>query len=196
MIGIIDYGSGNLKSVTNALEKIGQKFVLVNQPDKLNGVDKVILPGVGAAGYAMSELDQRGFTEVLRNLKISFLGICLGMQLLAQYSEEGEVKCLGLISGKVQKFEDTALKVPQVGWNKVCIVNKMPLFDGIDDEQYFYFVNSYYLSAKDSYVTSEAYYGVEFAASIRSGNFYGVQFHPEKSCEVGLKLLTNFCNLC
>ncbi|MEK7085949.1 MAG: imidazole glycerol phosphate synthase subunit HisH, partial [Patescibacteria group bacterium] len=178
MIGIIDYGSGNLKSVTNALEKIGQKFVLVNQPDKLNGVDKVILPGVGAAGYAMSELDQRGFTEVLRNLKISFLGICLGMQLLAQYSEEGEVKCLGLISGKVQKFEDTALKVPQVGWNKVCIVNKMPLFDGIDDEQYFYFVNSYYLSAKDSYVTSEAYYGVEFAASIRSGNFYGVQFHP------------------
>lgn len=202
MIGVIDYGSGNLKSVTNALEKIGQKFMLVDRSGKLNEVDKVILPGVGAAGYAMTELTRRGFTEILRNLKTPFLGICLGMQLLAEYSEEGEVRCLGVIPGKVRKFgrqglpNSTILKVPQIGWNKVSIINETPLFEGIDDEQYFYFVNSYYLPVDGGNLIARACYGAEFAASIQRENYYGVQFHPEKSGEAGLKLLTNFCNLC
>lgn len=212
MIAVIDYGAGNLQSVTNALTKLGRKFVVVRDANEFERFDarfaeigKVILPGVGAAGYAMTELGKRGFTGILRNLKIPFLGVCLGMQLLGEYSEEGEVECLGVISGRVRKFpknnnsaENSAaiLKVPQIGWNRVELVKNSPLFAGLADREYFYFVNSYYLPVDNDNLVAGASYGVKFVAAVQQKNYYGVQFHPEKSGAAGLKLLNNFCTKC
>lgn len=208
-IAIIDYGAGNIKSVSNALTKIGQKFIVLRSANEFvrfeadfEKFSRVILPGVGAAKFAMKELIDRGFVEVLRNLTIPFFGVCLGMQLLADYSEEGKVQCLGIISGKVKKFEkfenatNFPLKVPQVGWNYVCKMRETPLFDGIDDKQCFYFVNSYFLPVREESLLAKSCYGNDFSAVIQCRNFYGTQFHPEKSGDLGLKLLNNFCTKC
>lgn len=206
MIAIIDYGAGNIKSVANALTKLGQKFQVVksaSEYEQSNGkfakFSRVILPGVGAAKSAMVELGARGFTKILQNLTVPFFGVCLGMQLLAEYSEEGNVGCLGIVSGRVKKFkksQEIAVKVPQVGWNNVYNIRKSPLFDGIADKEYFYFVNSYYLPCDNCNSLAKGFYGGEFSAAISWRNFYGVQFHPEKSGEIGLKLLNNFCTKC
>ncbi len=213
MIVIIDYGAGNIKSVANALTKLGRKFTIIKDAkiferfdDKFAKIDRVILPGVGAAKFAMGELKKRGFVKILQNLTLPFLGVCLGMQLLAEYSEEGNVRCLGVVPGEVKKFkgaeifgrksEFDCLKVPQVGWNNVYVVRKSPLFDGIDDKQYFYFANSYYLPSIKANPLAKSFYGGVFSSAIQWQNFYGVQFHPEKSGEVGLKLLNNFCTKC
>lgn len=213
MIAIIDYGAGNLQSVANALKKLGQEFKLVKEPSELTRAEKVILPGVGAAGAAMQKMLASGFIEELPRLKIPLLGICLGMQLLADFSEEGGVQCLGLIPGRVKKFTQLdvvllmqniiclaslrlGLKVPQIGWNKVDFTQKSPLTDGIPDGNYFYFVNSYYFDAPDKYVIATTDYGISFPSIIQKENFYATQFHPEKSGETGLKLLNNFCTKC
>lgn len=195
MIGIIDYNSGNIASVKNALEKLKFDYKVITTPEELSGVDKVIFPGVGRASSAMKELKNRKFIKSIRNLSIPFLGICLGLQLLSDFSKEDNTKCMGIINGRVNKFP-SYLKVPQIGWNKVSIKKASPLFIGIPDESYFYFVNSYYLDCDDEKILAETNYGVNFASVVKQDNFYATQFHPEKSGEVGLKLLRNFCELC
>lgn len=199
MIAIIDYGASNIQSVANALAKLGQKFKVVQNPQELarleTDTDKVILPGVGAAGAAMQRLLETGLTEAIPRLKVPFLGICLGMQLLADFSEEGNVQCLSIIPGKVIVIPN-GVKIPQIGWNKVSVRKKCPLTGDIPDESFFYFVNSFYFDAPDEYVIGKTDYGISFPSIVQKNNFYAVQFHPEKSGETGLDLLRNFCEKC
>lgn len=192
MITIIDYNSGNVASVGNALKKLGVEFKLSCDPEDVANAEKVIFPGVGRAGYAMEQLRARGLIDAVRQCRVPFLGICLGLQLLADSSEEDDIECLGIVPGKVRRFGEE-LPVPEIGWNKVEICGDSPLFKGIEDCSYFYFVNSYYF---DGQGVGKTKYGCEFASVIQRDNFYATQFHPEKSGEVGLKLLSNFCELC
>lgn len=196
MIAVIDYGAGNLKSVCNALEKLGQNYKVVLKPQELRNAKKVILPGVGAAGSAMKMLCKSGFKKSIPRLKIPFLGICLGMQLLADFSEEDAAPCLSIIPGQVKKFRSRALKVPQIGWNKVKVTKPSSLMVGIPDESYFYFVNSFYFDAPQENVVGKTNYGLSFVSVVQKNNFYATQFHPEKSGPSGLQLLRNFCELC
>lgn len=193
MIQVIDYGAGNLFSICNALKKLGQNYEIINAQKSINPNAKIIFPGVGAAGSAMKNLKKLGFD--FKKIKNPFLGICLGMQLLFNYSEENDCKCLRLIEGTVKKFSNQ-LKVPQIGWNRVEKNKNNLLFKNIPNNTYFYFVNSYYVNTKDSYIVAKTLYGENFASSVQKKNFYGVQFHPEKSGKIGLKLLNNFCTLC
>jgi len=195
MIQIIDYGAGNIKSITNALRKLDENYAVISSPSQIRNDAKIIFPGVGAAGFAMDCLKESGFAETIPKLKNMFLGVCLGMQLLTEFSEEGMVKCLGVIKGKVDKFS-TNSKVPQIGWNKVEFAKNDPLFNEIPDNSYFYFVNSYYVKTDEDYSLGKTNYGDCFTSVVRNRNFYGVQFHPEKSAEIGLTLLNNFCKLC
>lgn len=194
MIQIIDYGAGNLQSVKNALTKLEVKYEVIASPSELKDDSKIIFVGVGAAGCAMESLRKSGFDKVLPKLKNPFLGICLGMQLLFEYSEENETQCLGVMEGEVQRFP-IGLKVPQIGWNKVKTLS-CPLFEGVEKDSYFYFVNSYYVQCEKSCAIGETEYGITFCSAIVKNNFYGVQFHPEKSAEIGQKVLANFVNLC
>ena len=181
MIAIIDYNSGNTASVANALRRLGQRYEITGDPELVARADKIIFPGVGAAKAAMKELKKRGLDKLLRRTKTPVLGICLGLQLLAEFSEEDNTKCLGIIPGRVKRFSDD-LKVPQIGWNRV-------------GKDYFYFVHSYYLPV-GHYTLATATYGVPFSAIIQKDNFYATQFHPEKSGEAGLQILRNFCTSC
>lgn len=194
MIQIIDYGAGNLQSVANALTKLGTAYEIISSPKNLDVNAKIIFAGVGAAGAAMANLQKSGFDKVLPNLKNPFLGICLGMQLLFEYSEENDTKCLSIIKGNVCKFPN-GLKVPQIGWNKVK-ANSCDLFKDIPQDSFFYFVNSYYAKPAAKTVVSTTDYSIGFCSAVQKNNFYGVQFHPEKSGALGQKLLTNFVNLC
>lgn len=196
MIAIIDYGASNLQSVCNALKKLEQPFKVVKKPRELVDAKKVILPGVGAAGNSMQALLKSGFAKAMPRLQIPFLGICLGLQLLADFSEEGPVQCLSIIRGRIKKFSTLGLKVPQIGWNKVNFIKQSPLFTKIPNESYFYFVNSFYFDAPKENILGTTNYGIPFASIVQKGNFYATQFHPEKSGHLGLKLLRNFCELC
>lgn len=196
MIAVVDYGASNLQSVCNALKKLNQSYKVVTKPQELADAQKVILPGVGAAGSAMEALCKSGFRKSIPRLKIPFIGICLGMQLLADFSEENNVKCLSIISGRVKKFSAQKLKVPQIGWNKVEFTKQSPLFKGIANGSYFYFVNSFYFEAPEENVIGKTNYGIPFVSIVQNNNFYATQFHPEKSGPLGLKLLRNFCQLC
>ncbi len=193
MIAIINYNSGNIASVCNALDRIGQEFVVTSDASVILGAGGVIFPGVGSANAAMKDLCEKGLDSVICKIKVPFLGICLGLQLMGEFSEERDTKCLGIINEKVKKFEDT-VKVPQIGWNKVWGVENS-LMDGIEDGSYFYFVNSYYLPLSD-YTLGKTLYFLEFSSVIQKDNFYATQFHPEKSGKAGEKLLSNFCKLC
>ncbi|HPU94739.1 MAG TPA: imidazole glycerol phosphate synthase subunit HisH [Candidatus Gracilibacteria bacterium] len=197
-IGIINYNAGNIKSVANALKKIGIECDVLSNPGSLNIYDKLILPGVGAAKSAMTQLQENGFVEPLKSFKKPILGICLGLQLFSDFSEEGGVDCLSVIPGVVRRFDfvDRELKVPQIGWNKVFLKKNDSLFDGIQSGEFFYFVNSYYLQTSEDFVIAKTSYGIDFASVVRKENFFATQFHPEKSGEVGLKLLNNFCLKC
>ncbi|MFH1395687.1 MAG: imidazole glycerol phosphate synthase subunit HisH [Candidatus Omnitrophota bacterium] len=202
MIGIIDYGAGNLRSVYNAFQYLGQKVCVCTKPEELDSVDKIVLPGVGASKEAMQCLRQNGFIEpLLRNIKKGkdFLGICLGLQLLFNRSFEfGDNECLGLINGEVKLFSpENGLKVPQMGWNTVKFSGAdCPVFNGIKDNSYFYFVHSYYCDNNEPEFTSgETEYGIVYTSAIWKKNIYAVQFHPERSQENGLKILTNFGGL-
>ena len=194
-IGIIDYGASNLHSVGNGLEALRKSFTIITRPEELAGVDKVILPGVGAAGSAMEKLKQSGFADVLPTLKIPMLGVCLGLQLMAEFSEEDDVEGLSILSGRVKRFR-TELKVPHMGWNTVSLVKKSPLTEGVPEGAYFYFVHAYYLETEPGCVIGKTSYDVDFPAIVQKGNFYGTQFHPEKSGTWGMKILDNFCTLC
>ena len=195
MVGIVDYGAGNLRSVQKALEAIGQPARIAGDPAALDGCDRLILPGVGSFGAGMRELCARGLDGYVRaRVKdTKLLGICLGMQFLLQTSfEEGEHAGLGLIEGRVVRFAEG--KVPQIGWNEVTAL-RTPLFAGIPEGTRFYFVHSYRADCADAFVAARTEYGVDYPSAVYAGNAYGVQFHPEKSGEAGLRLLHNFCTM-
>ena len=203
MVAIVDYNMGNLASVTNAFAKLNEDAVIVKDPDKFKEYDKLVLPGVGAFGDAMDHLKQRGMTEAVLEFAKSgkyMMGICLGMQLLLQSSEEfGEHQGLGLIDGKVVAFEpkkfEEPLKVPHMGWNRM-FTKEHPLFDGLDDAHYLYFVHSFHAVVdNETDEIGKTIYGYEFASAIAKDNIFGIQPHPEKSHKNGLKIIENFIKL-
>lgn len=195
MIVIIDYGVGNLASVKNALDKLGLNCKISNDPKIIKKAKALILPGVGAAGQGMKNLKKIRLDKVIvEEIKKGkpFLGICLGMQLLFEKSEEGDVNCLGILKGQVKKFKKMK-KVPQIGWNQIEIKQKSNIFDAVENRSYFYFVNSFYCLPKDKKVIAGlTNYGETFASIVAKDNVIGVQFHPEKSGKLGFQLLKNF----
>lgn len=196
MIAVIDYGLGNLASVANALEKLGIPYKISSDPAVLKKSQALILPGVGAAGQGMKNLKQRGLNKVIidevKNGKPIF-GICLGMQLFLSSSEEGNIKCLDLIKGKVKKLK-VKLKIPLIGWNNVGIMNyESRIMKNVPNNSYFYFINSYVFVPEDeSITTGTTDYEKTFCSVFEKDNIYGAQFHPEKSGDAGLKMLKNF----
>jgi glutamine amidotransferase len=205
-IAVVDYGMGNLRSVVNALEAVGDdrdRVVLTSDPRQLHAADRVVFPGQGAAGDCMRAIDEYGLREAIVQAAASrpFLGICMGMQVLVDFSEENQgTDCLGIFKGKVNYFGDShqdqsgvKLKVPHMGWNRVAQVQAHPLWNSIDDGSRFYFVHSYYLDPQDpALVAGTTDYGIDFASVIARDNVFALQCHPEKSADSGLQLLRNF----
>ena len=198
MTAIIDYDAGNLKSVEKALVHLGEEVIVTRDRDVILSADRVILPGVGAFGDAMEKLHQYGLVEVIHQVverKIPLLGICLGLQLLFESSEESEgVPGLGVLKGKILRIPDhPGLKIPHMGWNSLKLTPGTRLFDRLDDGSYVYFVHSYYLKAEDeAIVAASTEYSTHIHAAVEAGNVCACQFHPEKSSDVGLKILKNF----
>lgn len=201
MISIIDYDAGNIKSVEKALQHLGQEVVITSDPEVILSSEKVILPGVGAFGDAMEKIRNRGLESVIQevvNRKIPFLGICLGLQLLFDSSDESPgVKGLGILPGKIIRIPDQeGLKIPHMGWNSIQYKEGSRLFQGIPQNAYVYFVHSYYLAAENpDDVAATTHYSTLIHASVEHENVFACQFHPEKSSTVGLKILENFVNL-
>jgi imidazole glycerol-phosphate synthase subunit HisH len=189
---IIKYNAGNIQSVLFAMERLNAPAVVTDDPRLIREADKVIFPGVGEASSAMQYLRERKLDEVIKNLQQPVLGICLGMQLMCTHSDEGDTTCLGIFDTQVKKFGQ-GLKTPQIGWNLVK-QKQETLFAGFDNDPYFYFVHSYYAGICDE-TAAVTEYGLPFSSGLQKANFYGVQFHPEKSAEAGQKLLQNFLNL-
>lgn len=190
---IIKYNAGNIRSVIFALERLGIQATVSDVPEVILAADKVIFPGVGEASSAMKYLQEKRLNEVICSLKQPTLGICLGMQLLCTHSDENDVDCLGIIPQKVKKFPPEAGKVPQIGWNDIYDLKSF-LFENILQQSFVYFVHGYY-AAYGEYTIATANYGIEYSAALQKDNFYAVQFHPEKSGEVGQKILENFLTL-
>ena len=201
MIAIIDYDAGNIKSVEKALKTLGQDVVITRNPETILSADKVILPGVGAFGDAMGKLHDYGLVEVIHQVvenKTPFLGICLGLQLMFESSEETPgVEGLSILKGKIVKIpENGELKIPHMGWNSLHFQNEGRLFANLPQDSYVYFVHSYYLQAEDeSIVKATTDYSTCIHASVEKDNVFACQFHPEKSSDVGLTILKNFCSL-
>jgi glutamine amidotransferase len=193
MIVIIDYGAGNTRSVMNALDRLGSVYELTDDPSKILAAEKVIFPGVGHAGHAMQSLRDQDLVDVIRGIKQPLLGICVGMQLLFDRSEEGDTECLGIINGTVTKFYEDNVIVPQMGWN-TNIVSNNKLFKGLQESVYFYAVHSYRVDVCDNTIATSLY-DTEYASAVQFNNFYGVQFHPEKSSKDGQLILKNFIEL-
>jgi len=193
MIVIIDYGAGNTRSVMNALDRLGSVYELTDDPSRILAADKVIFPGVGHANHAMNSLNQRNLIDVIGVVKQPLLGICVGMQLLFDSSEEGNTQCLGIIEGTVSKFNEDKVIVPQMGWNTNTMSNNN-LFDGLQEKAYFYSVHSYKVDVGD-YTIATSFYETEYSSAVQFNNFYGVQFHPEKSSKQGQLILKNFLEL-
>lgn len=191
-IVIIKYNAGNVCSVEFGLQRLGLGAIITDDADEISSADKIIFPGVGAAGVAMDYLREKNLDKLIKNCRQPFLGICLGMQLLCNYSEEHNTKCLGVFPESVKKFTGT-IKVPHIGWNNIYNL-KHPLFKGLEGEEYVYFVHSYYVE-KSAHTTATANYGTEYSAAIQKDNFYATQFHPEKSGKAGEKILKNFIEL-
>lgn len=201
MITIIDYGLGNIRAFVNVFERLNIKTRIAHSSKDLKGATKIILPGVGAFDYAMSQLNASGMREELENQvlenKVPVVGICVGMQMLAKSSEEGSLSGLGWIDGEVKKFDANLIpymtKLPHMGWNTISPVKDNLLFAGLDDQKKFYFLHSYYFlcnSSEDIISTTE--YGIKYASAVNRGNIFGIQFHPEKSHSNGVQLLYNF----
>lgn len=201
MTGIIDYDAGNLKSVQKALKFLGEESVITSDAKTLLAADRVILPGVGAFGDAMDSLRSRDLDTVIREVaerQIPFLGICLGLQLLFESSEESpEAEGLGILKGHILRIPDEpGLKIPHIGWNSLTLEHNGRLFAGIEDEPYVYFVHSYYLKAdEEQIVKASTEYSTHIHASVEQGNVFACQFHPEKSGALGLRILTNFLQI-
>ncbi len=198
-LAIVKYNAGNIQSVLFALERLGLTAKVTDDADELLSSDKVIFPGVGAARSAMDSLKEKGLDTVIKNLKQPVLGICVGMQLLFEHSEESDTECLCIIPARVKLFQselispDIPIKVPQVGWNNIYNL-KTDLFEGVPEHSYIYYVHSYY-AEMNPYCIATSNYGIEYCGAVQKDNFYGVQFHTEKSAEVGEQILKNFLEL-
>lgn len=199
MIAIIDYGAGNLFNISNAIKKMGYESCVTNDSEVILKSAGIILPGVGHARAAMENMKKKNIIEVIEKKvlidKVPFLGICLGMQLLFKYSEEGNTKCLGWIDGKVSRIENV-LKVPQIGWNNVEIDKQTDILKNITNKDDFYFIHSYCVKeCEDKSVVAYTEYGDRFISVVQKDNIIGTQFHPEKSGEIGMKMIDNFCKM-
>ncbi|MCL9809518.1 imidazole glycerol phosphate synthase subunit HisH [Flavobacterium luminosum] len=191
-VAIIDYGAGNVQSVLFSLERLGITGIVTNDREVIKHSDKVIFPGVGEAESAMKKLKDSGLDVLIPTLKQPVLGICLGMQLLCLHTEEGNTQGLGIFDVVVKRFSNQ-VKVPQVGWNTIYNLQS-PLFEGINENEYMYLVHSYYASVSNETI-ARTNYDVEYASALQRENFYGVQFHPEKSGKVGSQILANFLKI-
>lgn len=189
---IIDYGAGNIKSIQFAFKRLGINAILSNNIDEIKAADKIIFPGVGEASSAMKMLKESGLNEVIPKLKQPVLGICLGMQLMCRFSEEGDTKGLGIFDVDVKRFTNS-LKVPQMGWNVIFDL-KSALFNGVKEKEFMYLVHSFYAETCDESIATTDY-KISYASALQKNNFYGVQFHPEKSGTEGAKILKNFIEL-
>jgi glutamine amidotransferase len=191
---IIKYNAGNIQSVLYALERIGREAVVTDDPSLIAAADKVIFPGVGEASTAMGYLRERGLDGLIKGLHQPVLGICLGMQLLCSYSEENDTNCLGIFPEKVRKFtSEGGLKVPKIGWNNIYDL-QTPLFEGVAEKSFCYFVHGYYASL-GAHTIARTEYGQAYSSALHRDNFYGVQFHPEKSAQAGERILKNFIDM-
>ena len=193
MIAIIDYDTGNLRSVANALGRLGAEYRITSCPEEIRSADRVLLPGVGEASRAMDKLRERGLVETIRSLTRPVLGICIGVQLLCRSSEEGDTQCLGIFDNEVKRLDAPGLKVPHMGWDSIERL-KSGLFEGMAEGEYVYYVHSYAPTINADTIATTTY-GETFSAAIRRDNFYGTQFHPEKSASAGERILKNFLAL-
>lgn len=193
---LIKYNAGNIQSVKFALNRLGIEPIVTDNITEINSADKVIFPGVGEASSAMNYLKEKELDKIIKNLKQPVLGICLGMQLLCKHSEEGDTNCIGIFDAEIKKFNfgnNSDLKVPQIGWNKIFDL-KSDLFKGINENDYMYFVHGYYANlCSDTIAMTD--YGINYSSALNKNNFFGLQFHPEKSADDGQTLLENFIKL-
>jgi glutamine amidotransferase len=195
MIGIVNYGAGNIFSLTSALERLNLPFGMVNEEADLEKYTHIIIPGVGHAGTAMRKLEQTGLVEPIKALKKPVLGICVGMQLITAHSEEGDADMMNIVPVNTRLFDKAqGIKIPHMGWNNIEHKNN-PLFEGVENASQFYFVHSYFIEYNPTFDIAAANYGMPFSAAVQKDNFYGVQFHPEKSGSAGERVLKNFSNL-
>lgn len=197
-LAIVKYNAGNIQSVLYALERIGATATVTDDHEQLRKADKVIFPGVGEASSAMRYLSERGLDKVLRDLQQPVLGICLGMQLMCAYSEENDTNCLGIFEEKVKLFSpgstaEGPFKIPQIGWNNIYNLQS-DLFKGVPENSYCYFVHGYY-AALGEHTIATTEYGLQYSSALHKNNFYGVQFHPEKSAATGESIIQNFLNI-
>jgi glutamine amidotransferase len=194
-LAIIKYNAGNIQSVIAALDRLGIQGKVTDDAETIKGADKVIFPGVGEASSAMASLQQNRLDSVIKDLKQPVLGICVGMQLLCEHSEENNTSCLGIVPVKVKKFQPgkDLIKIPQVGWNTIYDL-RLPLFAGVSENSYIYNVHSYY-AERSEHTIATCNYGIEYAAAVQKDNYYGVQFHTEKSAETGDRIIQNFLEL-
>ena len=193
-IAIIKYNAGNVASVMYALDRIGQKYVWTDDPEQIKKADKVIFPGVGEASTAMAYLKEKGLDQVIKGLKQPVLATCIGMQLLCKHSEEGDVDCIGVFDVEVKKFESKDLKIPHVGWNSIVSKGENPLMNGLKEEEFVYFVHSFY-APLNAYTTAVCEYVQPFSAMLHKDNFYAAQIHAEISGKAGEQILKNFLAL-
>ena len=195
MIGIVNYGAGNIFSLTSPLSRLGLSYGMINTEHDFDQYSHIIIPGVGHAGAAMDKLNQTGLVESIRQLKKPVLGICVGMQLLTSHSQEGDTTLMNIIPLETKLFDkDLGIKIPHMGWNNIEIKNNL-LFEGVENQTQFYFVHSYFIEYNAIFEIATANYGMQYSAAIQKDNFYGVQFHPEKSGAAGEQLLLNFSKL-
>jgi glutamine amidotransferase len=195
MIGIVNYGAGNIFSLTSALERLNLPYGMINEEADLERYSHIIIPGVGHAGTAMGKLKQTGLVGALKALKKPVLGICVGMQLITAHSEEGDAEMMNVVPVNTRLFDKSqGIKIPHMGWNTIEHANNL-LFEGIENGSQFYFVHSYFIEYNPTFDIAAANYGMPFSAAVQKDNFYGVQFHPEKSGTAGERLLKNFSNL-
>ena len=195
MTGIVNYGAGNIFSLTSALSRLGITYGMINAEEDFDQYSHIIIPGVGHAGAAMAKLQQTGLVNAIKELKKPVLGICVGMQLLTAHSEEGDAELMNIIPLQTRLFDkDLGIKIPHMGWNNIEIKNNL-LFQGVENQSQFYFVHSYFIEYNATFEIATADYGLLYSAAIQKDNFYGVQFHPEKSGAAGERLLMNFSNL-
>ena len=195
MIGIVNYGAGNIFSLTSALERLALPYGMVNEKADLERYKHIIIPGVGHAGAAMRKLEQTGLVGPIKALKKPVLGICVGMQLITAHSEEGDAEMMNIVPVKTRLFDKAqGIKIPHMGWNNIIHQNNS-LFEGVENGSQFYFVHSYFIEYNPTFDIATAEYGMPYSAAVQKDNFYGVQFHPEKSGAAGERLLKNFSNL-
>ncbi|MBR5470440.1 MAG: imidazole glycerol phosphate synthase subunit HisH [Paludibacteraceae bacterium] len=191
-VAIIKYNAGNVCSIYNAINRLGIEPIITDNSEQILTADKIIFPGVGEASSAMQYLKQHNLDSVIKDLKQPLLGICLGMQLLCRFSEENNTPCLGIFNQDIKKFTSSN-KIPQIGWNSIDTLSS-ELFKGINNNEYVYFVHSYYAEISENTIAATDY-GIKYSSALQKGNFYATQFHPEKSGFIGSKIIENFINL-